>query len=148
MTVVYLKPSFKKEKKYMVLVDGKTIHFGARGMSDFTKHKDVERMKRYSQRHKRGGETWNKSGIKTAGFWSKWLLWNKPTIAASKKSISSKYGVVFKSGWPSKSKSSKSSKMGSKRKSRKSKRKSRKSKRKSRKSKRKSKRKSRKSKRK
>jgi hypothetical protein len=138
MTVVYLKPSFKKEKKYMVLVDGKTIHFGARGMSDFTKHKDVERMKRYSERHKRGGETWNKSGIKTAGFWSKWLLWNKPTIAASKKSISSKYGVVFKSGWPSKSKNSKSSKMGSKRKSRKSKRKSRKSKRKSRKSKRKS----------
>jgi len=151
MTVVYLKPSFKKDKKYMVLVDGKTIHFGAKGMSDFTKHKDVKRMKRYSARHKRGGETWNKSGIKTAGFWSKWLLWNKPTIAASKKSISSRYGVVFKSGWPSKSKSSKnskSSKRGSKRKSRKSKRKSRKSKRKSRKSKRKSKRKSRKSKRK
>ena len=109
-TVVYLRKSEKPEKKYKVYVcspdgkRGKIIHFGARGMSDFTKHKDVERMKRYSARHKGGGENWTKSGIRTAGFWSKWLLWNKPTISGSKKNISSKFGVVFKSGWPSKSK--------------------------------------------
>jgi hypothetical protein len=120
-TVVYLKKSTKPDKKYMVYVvdtsgSTKVIHFGARGMSDFTKHKDVSRMKRYSARHRpnssktRGSETWSKSGIKTAGFWSKWLLWNKPSLAASKKSISSKFRVTFKSGWPSKGTKSKSTK--------------------------------------
>ena len=94
--VVYLKKSTKPEKKYMVYVDGKTIHFGARGMSDYTKHKDKERMKRYSARHKRGGENWSKNGIKTAGFWSKWLLWNKPTISQSKKDISNRFKIKFK----------------------------------------------------
>lgn len=79
----------------MVTIDGKTIHFGARGYSDFTKHKDKERMARYIVRHKRGGETWTKSGIKTAGFWSRWLLWNKPTLAASKKDMTSRFGIQF-----------------------------------------------------
>ena len=101
-TIVYLKKSNRPGKKYMVYVNGKTIHFGAKGMSDFTKHKDKARMKRYTDRHKRGGETWSKSGIKTAGFWSKWLLWNKPSIAASKRNISLRFNVTFKSGWPTK----------------------------------------------
>jgi hypothetical protein len=138
-TIVYLRKSTKPDKKYMVCVDGKTIHFGARGMSDFTKHKDVDRMKRYSARHARGGETWGKSGLKTAGFWSKWLLWNKPTLSGSRKDISSRFGVTFRSGWPTKS--SKSTRKALR--SRKSTRKSRKSTRKSRKSRRKSTRKSR-----
>jgi len=99
MTIVYLKKSSKKDKKYMVYVDGKTIHFGAAGMSDYTIHKDYDRMLRYTNRHK-SREKWNKSGIKTAGFWSKWLLWNKPSIAASKKNISERFNVTFKSGWP------------------------------------------------
>lgn len=98
-TVVYLRKSTKKDKKYMVYVDGKTVHFGAAGMSDYTKHKDKERMKRYSTRHK-SRETWTKSGLKSAGFWSKWLLWNKPSISASKRDIASRFGVTFKSGWP------------------------------------------------
>jgi hypothetical protein len=143
-TVVYLRKSTKPDKKYMVYVDGKTIHFGARGMSDFTKHKDVKRMKRYSARHKRGGETWGKSGLKTAGFWSKWLLWNKPSIGGSKRDISSKFGVTFRSGWPKKNAGSKSKRKSRKaRKSRRKSRKARKSRRKSRKA-RKSRRKSRK----
>ena len=53
-TIVYLRKSTNPNKKYMVWVDGKTVHFGARGMSDYTKHKDKDRMKRYSARHKRG----------------------------------------------------------------------------------------------
>lgn len=99
--IVYLKKSNKPGKKYMVYVNGRTIHFGAAGMSDYTKHKDKERMGRYTSRHK-GKENWKKSGVKTAGFWSKWLLWNKPSIAASKKNISSRFGITFKAGWPKK----------------------------------------------
>ena len=48
------------------------------GYSDYLKHKDVDRMKLYTDRHRKN-ENWTKSGIKTAGFWSKYLLWNKPT---------------------------------------------------------------------
>lgn len=95
---VYLKKSTRPGKKYMVRVDGKTIHFGAAGMSDYTKHKDRERMLRYNSRH-RSAENWKKSGIKTAGFWSKWLLWNKPSITGSKQDISKRFKVTFRSGW-------------------------------------------------
>ena len=31
----------------------KTVHFGANGMSDYTIHKDKDRMKRYLNRHKK-----------------------------------------------------------------------------------------------
>lgn len=94
-TIVELRKSTKAGKKYMVRIDGKTVHFGAKGMSDYTKHKDKERKQRYENRHKRN-ENWKKSGIKTAGFWSKWLLWNKPSITASKRDISKRFNVSFK----------------------------------------------------
>ena len=76
----------------MVEVDGKTIHFGAEGYEDYTKHKDPERKKRYITRHK-ANENWTKSGIKTAGFWSRWLLWGEPSISASIKAIENKFNL-------------------------------------------------------
>lgn len=79
----------------MVTIDGKTIHFGATGYSDYTQHKDGKKMTRYLERHKRGGENWKKSGIKTAGFWSRWLLWNKPTLAASKQDMTARFKIRF-----------------------------------------------------
>lgn len=85
----------------MVTIDRKTIHFGSAGMSDYTKHKDSERKKRYESRHKKN-ENWKKSGMKTAGFWSKWLLWNKPTIGGSARDISSKFGITIKRTAPPK----------------------------------------------
>jgi hypothetical protein len=81
-----IKPSHKKEKKWdatFVYPDGhtKTVPFGARGMSDFTKHKDVTRKQRYLKRHSGMGEHWNQPD--TAGALSKWVLWNKPSFRAS-----------------------------------------------------------------
>jgi hypothetical protein len=139
-TVVYLRPSTKKEKKYMVYVNGKTVHFGAAGMSDYTKHKDPDRKRRYDARHSRGGETWTKSGLTTAGFWSKWLLWNKPSFQASKQDMARRFGLQFRSGWPVKSGSNSRIKFAKKKSMKKSRRKlpkksSRKSYRKTRKSK-------------
>lgn len=58
----------------------KTIHFGAEGMSDYTKHKDKERKKRYIARH-RVRENWNNP--LTAGALSRWVLWGEPTLRAS-----------------------------------------------------------------
>ncbi len=60
----------------------RTVHFGAKGYSDYTIHRDAERMERYTVRH-RARENWTRSGIYTAGFWAKWLLWNKPSLTAS-----------------------------------------------------------------
>jgi len=91
-TIAYLRKSNKPDKKYMVTIDNKTIHFGAAGMSDYTKHKDPERRKRYLARHRKR-ENWGKSGIKTAGFWSAHLLWGKPTISASIKDIEKRFNV-------------------------------------------------------
>ena len=47
------KKSTRAGKKYSVEYRGKTIHFGAKGMSDFTIHKDPERRARYRARHKK-----------------------------------------------------------------------------------------------
>ena len=95
MTVkkVILKKSPRKEKKWMIELDnGKKVHFGATGYSDYTKHKDHDRMKRYEARHKKR-ENWGKSGISTAGFWSKWLLWNKPTLGSSIKDTEKRFNI-------------------------------------------------------
>jgi len=95
MEPIYLSKSTREGKKYMVWVDGKTIHFGAEGMSDYTKHKDPERKKMYISRHK-SRENWKKSGIKTAGFWSRWLLWGEPTLKDSIEEIERKFNVEIK----------------------------------------------------
>ena len=45
-------PSKTKNKKYCVSYHGKRINFGAKGMSDYTIHKDPERRRRYRARHR------------------------------------------------------------------------------------------------
>lgn len=89
---IKLSKSNRKGKKWKVIVDGSIVHFGAKGYSDFTKHKDPKRKDRYINRHKKN-EDWTKKGIKTAGFWSRWLTWNKPTIKDSIKHIEDNFNV-------------------------------------------------------
>jgi hypothetical protein len=62
------------------------VLFGAKGYSDFTKHKDPERKRRYIIRHQRR-ENWSKKGALTPGFWSRWVLWNKPSLSESIKNV-------------------------------------------------------------
>jgi hypothetical protein len=76
-----------------VFPDGDTVHFGARGYSDFTRHGDTARRRRYIMRHE-AREDWTEHGIKTAGFWSRWLLWNKPTLSESLTDINRKFGIM------------------------------------------------------
>ena len=90
MEVVITK-SKKHDKKYDARIDGsKTVSFGEKGASDFTKHKDKDRKERYIDRHK-AREDWNASGVKTAGFYSKHILWNKPTLKASIDDINKRF---------------------------------------------------------
>jgi len=58
----------------------KTTHFGAVGYSDFTKHKDEERKKKYIARHKTR-EDWN--DLTSAGALSKHILWSKSSLKES-----------------------------------------------------------------
>lgn len=81
--------------KYVATIrldDGGTriVRFGAAGMSDFTKHKDEERKRRYLERHK-ARENWEDP--LTAGFWSRWLLWNKPTIRESLADLKTRFDL-------------------------------------------------------
>ncbi len=88
---VIIKKSNKPDKKFDAVIDNKkTVSFGSKNASDFTLHKDLERKAKYIARHK-SNETWDKSGIKTAGFYSRFVLWNKPTLQASVNDLNSKY---------------------------------------------------------
>jgi hypothetical protein len=81
LKLVKIVKSPKPEKKYRAhFSDGTHTDFGAKGMSDFTKHKDPERKKRYMTRHK-SRENWNSP--KTPGSLSRWILWNKDTLRKS-----------------------------------------------------------------
>ena len=110
------------DKKWIAtLPSGKIVRFGAKGYSDYTKHKDPLRMKRYVVRHGGGNtssnvpanvqrimlkrtksnkENWSPGGVNTAGFWSRWLLWSFPDIKEAAKYtqdnvLKGKYKIVF-----------------------------------------------------
>ena len=89
---IILRKSKNPDKKYAVTIGKKTINFGAKHYSDFTIHKDKKRMHRYENRH-RSMENWTKSGIKSAGFWSKWILWNKPSLLGSISDTRRRFGL-------------------------------------------------------
>ena len=79
MRTAILAKSSRPGKKFEVRIGGKTIHFGATGYEDYTTHKDPVRKASYLSRHR--NENWNDP--ETAGFWARWILWNKKTISAS-----------------------------------------------------------------
>ena len=69
----------------------KTVRFGQLGASDYTRHHDKERMKRYVDRHEKR-EDWTRAGKYSAGWWSRWLLWSKPSFTDALKLTEQKLG--------------------------------------------------------
>jgi hypothetical protein len=99
---VEIKRSTNPEKKLMAVFEDeegkkvKTTHFGQRGASDYTKHGDKERMKRYLERHGGGTTTSTKENWKdptTAGSLSRWVLWNKPSLSGSFSDYKRRFGL-------------------------------------------------------
>lgn len=89
MLYYYPYKSDKSNKKYFIITSkGKKIYFGQASASDFTIHKNEARKNLYINRHKKN-ENWNDKD--TAGFWSRWLLWHKPTIEASYQDIKKRF---------------------------------------------------------
>lgn len=90
----YLSPSTRKNKRYMVeLKDGTKVHFGAPKGSTFIDHQDTDKKAAWIARHSKLGEDWTKDGIKTAGFWSHWLLWSRPTLKGAINQIRKKFNL-------------------------------------------------------
>ena len=69
------------------------MHFGSRGYSEFTLHKNEESNEKCMQRHKKN-ENWKDYNI--AGFYAKHTLWNKPTINESIKYTNKKFKKLHK----------------------------------------------------
>jgi hypothetical protein len=97
--LISIKKSNKSGKKLMATFERngrkKVIHFGARGMSDFTKHKDRARRQRYFSRHRKDLRTGDPS---RAGYLSMFVLWNKPSLKASISDYRRRLGVYNRTG--------------------------------------------------
>nr|AAL73467.1 Tlr 6Fp protein [Tetrahymena thermophila] len=89
-------PSEKDNKKVKVVIFDekkkrkKTLHIGQVGYQDYLQHKDEERKQRYIERHQ-AREDWK--DVLSAGFWSRYLLWNKKTIQESIEDIEKRFDL-------------------------------------------------------
>ena len=65
--------STRKDKKYMIIMKdtGKTIHFGAMGYQDYSKHKDEWRRLKFQNRNRK----WAAAIQFTSAWLSFYLLW-------------------------------------------------------------------------
>lgn len=77
--------------------NGKIIKrkFGAKGMSDFTIHKNKERREKYITRHKKDLRTGDPT---RAGFLSMYILWNKPSFKSSLADYKKRLNTYNKTG--------------------------------------------------
>jgi hypothetical protein len=101
MKLISIKPSTNKDKKLMATFEqdnGRqvTTHFGAKGYKDFTIYSKQDpklakqKKESYLARH-RENEDWN--DVMSAGALSRWILWNKPTIEASKADFKKRFNL-------------------------------------------------------
>lgn len=115
-----IKSPSPKHKFRVIFRSGQYVDFGGRGYSDYTLHKTPERMRLYVLRH--GGrippslmketrpgaihrgmldvdssrkESWTATGVGTAGFWSRWLLWSRPSLDGAKRVMAQKFGIII-----------------------------------------------------
>lgn len=87
------------EKKYeaFFLDNGKqkVQKFGAEGMSDYTKHKNIDRRNSYISRHSRDLNTRDPT---RAGYLSMFILWNKPSLKDSIDDYKTRLKIYNKTG--------------------------------------------------
>jgi hypothetical protein len=88
---VVIRKSKKPNKKFDAIIDDKkVVSFGDSNYSDMTLHKNPHRKDLYINRH-RSREDWTKTGLETPGFYSRWVLWNKPSLKQSIDVLNDKY---------------------------------------------------------
>jgi hypothetical protein len=86
MRLISISESPKTDKKLMAVFENsetgrkKTIHFGAKGMDDYTITKDKAQRERYLTRHVKN-ENW--ANPVSAGALSRFILWGASTSRAT-----------------------------------------------------------------
>ena len=92
--IIYISESTRHGKKWMAQAEGqRTVHFGQRGASDFTIHRDEALRQAYIAR--RGSkENWGSTGVMTPGWLSRHLLWEKRSLRAAAAAASTMYPDV------------------------------------------------------
>jgi len=92
MSNYILEKSKRKDKRFVIIMNGMKHNFGLKGGKTFIDGRTEKEKQNYLARHK-VNEDWSKSGIHTAGFWSRWILWNKPTMKESLKDIETRFNI-------------------------------------------------------
>lgn len=87
---IILQKSNDPDKRFMVKIGDKTIHFGDKSGSTYIDHKNDKLKDAYIARHK-VNENWN--DINSAGFWSRWLLWEKPILTEAINDIEKRFDI-------------------------------------------------------
>lgn len=97
MSTYILSNSSRRDKKYVIILpDGKRVNFGASGYSDFTRHRDEDRRERYIARHEKNErQYWShtKKNLRRPSYWSRYLLWEEPTIRDAIRYIEDRQGI-------------------------------------------------------
>lgn len=87
-----LSISNRPSKKYKIVQGGgigRVVHFGDSSYEDYTIHKNEARKQSYLRRHEGEYESFRHQ----AGFWARWLLWNKPTLRESIQDVERKFNI-------------------------------------------------------
>ena len=88
---VYVTISPNPKYKYLVNYNGKNILFGASGYSDYIlSGADDVKKRAYIARHS-VNEDWN--DLTKKGTWSRFILWNKPSLEASIKDMNRRFNI-------------------------------------------------------
>lgn len=96
MKLVSIGPSTRAGKKLMATFETpegrtRTTHFGAAGMDDYTKTRDVGQRAKYRSRHRKDLETGDPT---RAGFLSWYILWgDSASIDANVSAYKSKFNL-------------------------------------------------------
>ena len=96
MKIFKLYKSSKQDKKYMIVTETKKIHFGANGYNDYIIYNKINKNTAYQKKRnyiKRHNINENWTDYNTSGFWSRWLLWNKPTLHDSITSTEKRFNI-------------------------------------------------------
>lgn len=96
MVKITIQPSTRKNKKFHAILDTgetiKNIHFGDSRYEDYTIHKDKQRKENYIKRHANTPIY----DLLSPAFYSRWFLWNKPTLKKSKDDILKRFKEIDK----------------------------------------------------
>ena len=78
MINIIIQGSNNPKQKYDAIINGnKTISF-AICYEDYTTHKDEKRRQNYIKRH--SNEDWSRANLESAGWMSRYILWEKPSL--------------------------------------------------------------------